>query len=146
MSHILKVQITLLLMHYLFHSCTNSVNSPPYRGLECLKRELKHLQSQAISKGSRKTYSQGQRVYMSFCARFSFSPYPLCEDTLQLFTTYLAKSLSYASIRTYLSSLRLAQVELGLSPAPEMHGLKFLKEASKGSKERDQRRNVNLLP
>ena len=74
MSHILKVQITLLLMHYLVYSC-----------LECLKRELKHPQSQAISKGSRKTYSQGQRVYMSFCARFNFHHTPFA----RILCTYL---------------------------------------------------------
>ena len=84
---------------------------------------------------------------MSFCARFSFSPYPLCEDTLQLFTTYLAKSLSYASIRTYLSSLRLAQVELGLSPAPEMHRLKLLLRGVKrvkGARSKAKRKPITL--
>ena len=52
-------------------------------------------------------YTAGMRKYISFCSETSLQLTPASEDTLMLFTTYLAEqNLSYPTIRVYLSAVR----------------------------------------
>lgn len=91
-------------------SCTNT---NPTRNLGPLAHELTVLQSHSIAASSRRTYKQGITAYAAFCRNYSLVPYPLNEDTLRLFATFLARSLSYASIQTYLAAIRHNHIELG---------------------------------
>ena len=60
-------------------------------------------------------YKSGQRRYLTFCSTFSLSPFPVSEYTLCRFVAFLARSsLSYASIRLYLSAVRHLQISIGL--------------------------------
>jgi len=116
-------------------------------GLEHLTGELHYFQSQAIAKSSRKTYHQGQLSYISFCTSFNLRPYPLVESSVHLFATYLARSVSYTTICTYLSSIRLQNIELGFRPTPEMPLLRLLLKGikrAKGERTKPKRKPISL--
>ena len=55
-----------------------------------------------------------QLAYLRFCVYFGFSPVPAERQTLILYTAFLARSLSPASIPGYLNVVRLMHCELGL--------------------------------
>ena len=115
--------------------------------MEKLKDELKHFQAQAIAKKSRKTYDQGESSYLRFCSVYNLYPYPLEESTLRLFCTYLARTVSHATIITYLSSIRLKNIEQGFTPVAEMPLLKMLLRGikrEKGSRARPKRSPITL--
>ena len=112
-----------------------------------LKNEMSRFQAQAIAKKSRKTYDQGQSSYIQFCSEFNLRPYPLEEQTLRLFCTYLARSVSHSTILTYLSSIRLQNIEQGFAPAAEMPLLKMVLRGikrEKGSRARPKRCPITL--
>ncbi len=67
----------------------------------------------SIANSSRRTYEQGQSSFNSFCFNLRICPYPLTQHNLCLFTTYLARTLSYSTIRTYLAAVRFRNIELG---------------------------------
>ena len=115
--------------------------------MDHLKSELNYLQSQAIAKKSRKTCDQGQSSYLVFCNEFNLCPYPLQESTLRLYCTYLARSLSHATVSTYLASIRMQNIELGFKPVPEMPLLKHLLRGikrEKGARARPKRSPITF--
>jgi len=60
-----------------------------------------------ISPATTKAYTAGVCKYIIFCSEASLQLTPVSEDTLMLFTTYLAEqNLSYPTIRVYLSAVR----------------------------------------
>ena len=67
----------------------------------------------SIANSSRRVYAQGQSSFSSFCSGLQIRPYPLSQHNLCLFTTYLARTLSYSTIRTYLAAVRFRNIELG---------------------------------
>lgn len=71
----------------------------------------------SLSYPSRRTYIQGQQAYTTFCSEFHLRPYPLSESTLRLFAAFLARTSSYATIRTYMAAVRYKNIELGFHPA-----------------------------
>ena len=75
---------------------------------------------------------------------FNLTPYPIKESNLRLFATYLARKLSYATICTYISSIRLRQIELGYRPTPEMPLLRLLMKGIK--REKGARAKVKRKP
>ena len=103
----------------------------------------------SIASSSRRTYQQGQQAFESFCRNISAQPYPLNEGTLRLFVTFIAHSLSFATIQTYLASLRHRHIELGFpSNFDQMDSLRFLLRGIKrvkGSRVRQQRIPVTPL-
>ena len=55
------------------------------------------------------------------------TPYPLQELTLRLFASHLARTVSYATIQTYLAAVRHRHIELGFPPCfAQMHLLRLL--------------------
>ena len=113
-----------------------------------LTGEMNFLQSQAVARSSRRTYRHGQESYLSFCTSFNLIPYPLCEPTLRLFATFLARNLSYASICTYISALRLQNIELGYRPPADMPLLHLLLKGikrMKGSRAKPKRKPITLV-
>ena len=46
------------------------------------------------------------RVYCLFCSHSGVPRFPICEDTLVLYTTYLSRRMGYKAIRGYFSALR----------------------------------------
>lgn len=92
----------------------------------------------SIADSSRRVYNHGQNCYLSLCNQLRIPPYPLIERNLTLFTTFLARSTGFSTIRTYLAAVRFRNIELGFSTNFEhMHqlnmilrGIKRLKGAS----------------
>ena len=108
---------------------------------------MNHFQAQAIAKKSRKTYDQGQSSYIQFCSEFNLCPYPLEEQTLRLFCTYLARTVSHSTILSYLSSIRLQNIEHGFKPVDDMPLLKMVLRGikrEKGSRARPKRSPITL--
>ena len=103
-----------------------------------LAQDLNFLQFMSISRASRRTYDQGRSSYLAFCRQFRLIPFPASEDSLNLFITYLARSLSFATIRTYLAAVRYWNIREGFSAdfsgMVQLHmtlqGIKRLKGAS----------------
>ena len=81
----------------------------------------------SIANSSRHTYNHGQYCFASFCSNHNIKPYPLSQHTLCFFAAFLARSLSYATIRTYLAALHLKNIELGyytdFTPMQNLHML-----------------------
>ncbi len=118
--------------------------------MELLKSDLIRLQSCAIASSSKRTYLNGQTSYEKFCHAFNFKQYPLSEPTLRLFVTFLARSLSYSSIKTYLAAVRYKNTELGFSRdlqnMPLLHLLLRGVKRAKGELIRPNRFARNTLP
>lgn len=90
-------------------------------GLEV--RCLKFLVN-GLAPSTRRTYASAQAKFIEFCVQRgkihpSGSPCPTDEWTLCLFTTYLAGSLKYSSIKVYLSAIRALHIEQGFSDPME---------------------------
>ena len=69
------------------------------------------------------------------------------ESNVRLFATYLARSVSYATICTYLSSIRLQNIKLGFRPTPEMPLLRLLLKGikrAKGERAKPKRKPITL--
>ena len=100
-----------------------------------MKKELSALQELSISNASRQTYAQGQQSFITFCTTYQLQPYPLTGATLRLYTTYLARSLSYATIQTYLAAIKHKHIKEGFPPSfHQMHLLRLLLRGIKRSK------------
>ena len=80
-----------------------------------LAQDLDFLQFMSISGASRRTYDQGRSSYLAFCNQFRLIPFPASETSLNLFITYLARNLSFATIRTYLAAVRYWNIREGFS-------------------------------
>ena len=78
------------------------------------------------------SYESGKKRYLAFCSSYHLSPLPLCESTLCRFVSSLyLSSLSYQTIRIYLSALRHLQITNGL-PDPSFSSLPRLMYALRG--------------
>lgn len=117
--------------------------------MESLKTDADYLQWMSIASSSRRTYQQGQQAFAAFCNNISTQPYPLNEGTLRLFVTFIAHSLSFATIQTYLASVRHRHIELGFaSNFNRMDSLRLLLRGVKrvkGSRVRQPRIPVTPL-
>ena len=115
--------------------------------MEALNQDLLSLQAIALAPSSKKTYLQGQQAYHKFCDDFGLQPYPLSELNLRLFSAFLARSLSLATINTYLSAVRLQNIELGFDPNNDMPLLRLLLRGikrAKGASARDKRQPITV--
>ena len=78
-------------------------------GMAVLAQDLGFLQFMSISGASRRTSS------LQFCNQFRLIPFPASETSLNLSITYLARNLSFATIRTYLAAVRYWNIREGFS-------------------------------
>ena len=62
---------------------------------------------------------------MHFCSLFHLTPFPADSHTLQLFVGFLARSVSYKTIKVYLAAVRHAHLIKGLSEPPADHLLHY---------------------
>lgn len=90
------------------------------------------LVSRGVSHSTLASYETGKRRYLSFCSQYSLSPLPLAESVLCRFVAFLfSASLSYQSIRSYLSAIRHLQITQGL-PDPALTSFARLDYVLKG--------------
>ena len=62
---------------------------------------------------SSQTYLHGQHKYEEFCKRYNLYPYLTAEHKMRLFATYMARSLTYRTIKVYLAAVRFTELEPG---------------------------------
>ena len=78
------------------------------------------------------SYESGKRRYLSFCRQFNLTPLPVDERTLCRFVAFLfSSSLSYQSVRSYLSAVRHLQIVNGW-PDPALTSFPRLDYALRG--------------
>ena len=98
------------------------------------------------------TYATGQHSYISFCSSIHRHPLPTLESTLLLFVSHLAKcSLSYSTIKVYLSAVRHLHVTYGKHKefsdqlTPRLHQvMKGIKKAQLALREPKVRQPITL--
>lgn len=93
------------------------------------------------------SYNSGKRRYISFCTQFHYTPFPVEEAVLCRFVAFLfSASLSYQTIRSYLSAVRHMQITVGL-PDPALASFPRLDYALKGARrEHPPSRRASRLP
>ena len=92
---------------------------------------------EGLSSASRRTYSSAQRKFLRFCIQLGRvnqqgCPCPADEWTLCLFSTFLAQSLKYSSIKVYLSAVRSLHIDSGF--ADPLHNCLRLQRVVRGIK------------
>lgn len=83
------------------------------RELRELRRDLKVTRKAAFAAGTHKNHLTQWRTYLLFCLYFSFDFLPATVDTVCLFSQFLSRSLTPASVRNYLSGVKFLHVALG---------------------------------
>lgn len=77
-------------------------------------------------------YTSAVRRYVDFCASINFPPLPLQQDNLIRFVTFLSQfGVNYASIRVYLSVVRLYHISCGF-PNPHLNNHLLLQYVLRG--------------
>ena len=90
------------------------------------------LQHMSLSESSHRTYQNGKSAYLSFCAEHALSPFPASESNLCLFVSYLARTVSYATTRTYIAAVRYWNIKLGYPT--KFDDMKYLRMTVRGIK------------
>ncbi len=119
---------------------TAAINPTPILVSECdpgLTSEAQlYMDRRGVALSTRRMYNSGTAQYIAFCWQFHIQPYPASPTTLQFFTTHLARSVSYRTIKIYLAGIRLRHIELGYpdpaaAPIPKyfVSGIKHVHEA-----------------
>ena len=83
--------------------------------LQNLRREAFGYRNAAFATNTKRTYKSQIACYMKFCVNFGFLPVPATQETLTLYCSFLARSLSASSIPGYLNVIRLMHVESGFA-------------------------------
>ena len=74
---------------------------------------MKSFRCAALADTTKRTYKSQLNAYLKFCFNFGFQPVPASQETLCLYTAYLARTLSANSIPCYLNVIRLLHLESG---------------------------------
>ena len=116
-------------------------------GVSSLDGLVHSLLERGVAQSTLASYNAGKRRYYNFCAQFGFSPLHLSEVVLCQFVAFLfSESLSYQSIRSYLSAVRHLQITHGL-PDPALASFARLDYVLKGVRRTGlPRRRPNRLP
>ena len=84
-----------------------------------------------IANSTRAVYQSGWRQYLKFCQDQTQPPLPLYEHILCRFTAVMSQTVSWKTIRVYLSALRFFQIRAGL-PDPSLTSFPRLTYVLKG--------------
>ena len=110
-----------------FRRGPGSCSSPSSSRVGTAQRELESrcfgFLAHDLAVSSRRTYASGLKKFWSFCALFpdlfpSF-PIPASEYQLMMFVSWLARSLSPASVAVYLAAVRSYHIDWGFSDPTE---------------------------
>ena len=83
-------------------------------GLQRLLDMWKDVRDQCWAENSKKSYSSRWKKYYSFCKEYAFIPLPATVTVVCLYITHLMKTLSFVSIKNYVSSLWVLHDYMGL--------------------------------
>ena len=85
-----------------------------------------------LTESSHRTYGTAEKRYRKFCQDFSLYPFPTNENILCYFVACLGQQgLALATIKTYLSGVRQAQIRGGL-PDPNVQAMPRLRQVLRG--------------
>ena len=106
--------------------------------VENLRGDIQHYISLSIASSTKQTYSAGEKRYIDFVTRFKQQSLEQClpatEAILTEFVAFLAKSIKYASIKTYLAAVRHLHMRRGLQlNLPKMQQLQLVLRGIKRS-------------
>ena len=79
-----------------------------------LSAELATYRGQTFAANTQKTNATHMRAYFKVCDKLCIDPVPVCDRTIALYATYLARTLKPSSVRQYLNIVRLLHPESGL--------------------------------
>ena len=79
------------------------------------------LYKNAIAPSSMKLYRTAVNRFVYFCSLYRLSIFPISENKLIYFTAYLSHTISYQSIKSYLSGIRFMAITAG-HPI-DLHGM-----------------------
>ena len=88
-----------------------------------LLKEVQHSRRNAFAKGSSSNLRTQFRSYFAFCVYFGRDPLPAASNTIYAYAQFLSRSILPASVRNYLSGVRMLHIFLGL---PYPHAQDFL--------------------
>ncbi|KAK3241202.1 hypothetical protein CYMTET_49008 [Cymbomonas tetramitiformis] len=102
------------------------------------KRELEdgvaHFAFNAVALNTRSSYKTGGKQFCRFAVWYDLRPiFPASEHSLELWAAFLARSVTYSTIKAYLSAARNLHLELGFT-LPEFEELKPLRRTLRGIK------------
>jgi hypothetical protein len=84
--------------------------------LQKVEDALRQFYANGLAASTQKSYSSGQKRFLSFCNKFNLSAIPPSEHTLLLFISQLGvDGLSLATIKSYLSSVRNLLINAGIT-------------------------------
>jgi len=78
-----------------------------------LAQDVARYAAAAIAPSTRKTYSQGERSYRSFCKTCNWEPLPASDSMLASFAAYMARTVKPGTILCYIAAVRNAHIECG---------------------------------
>ena len=79
-----------------------------------MEAALCRFYSNGLASSTRKSYSSGQKRYLSFCNKFRLTPIPPSEHTILLFISQLGlDGLSLSTIKGYMSAIRNLLIDMG---------------------------------
>ena len=74
---------------------------------------LKAFKKAALAPSTRHSYNIGIKKFKMFCENFNFMTFPLNEEVFCVFATNLAESVSFKTLKLYLSAVKVQNIELG---------------------------------
>ena len=83
------------------------------RQLRLLRQGLHATRRAAYADGTHKNHLTQWRAFLLFCAYFHLTPIPASLDTLSLFCQFLSRSMIPATVRNYLSGVKLLHLLAG---------------------------------
>ena len=97
--------------------------------ISTLEAQCHNLLVHGLASSTRNSYASSQRKFHNFCIQLgkihpSGSPCPVDEWTLCLFTTFLANTVQYSTIKVYLSAVRSLHIDQGF-PDPLVNCLRL---------------------
>ena len=94
---------------------------------KALTLRMQQLQGAALSPATKQAYATGIKCYMSFCRKYSITPFPTTQLTLCYFVAYLSRQVQHATIRLYIAAVRAEQMSQGLEdPLKDTQQLSWL--------------------
>eukprot|EP00854_Cymbomonas_tetramitiformis_P004192 gene4192-biopygen4129 len=117
------------------------------------KRELEdglaHYTVIAVAVNTRSAYETGGKQFCRFAVWYGLRPvFPASEHSLELWATFLARSVKYSTIKAYLSAVRNLHLDLGFT-LPEFEEMPHLRRTLRGIKrlkENPKRKKLGIGP
>lgn len=79
-----------------------------------LTEEVSKYRNQAFADSTKRTYRTHRDAYLRFCAIMKLPSVPASSHTICQYAAFLARSLSYSSVKQYLNVIALLHKEFGL--------------------------------